>query len=385
MENEQIRFFDAFTDLDLESRLYHIFSEVSVLRVTASNSQRMARIELNSKDIISHKDIKRVEEALHDQIFRKTNYLPQVRVRFLVDGSKSAGDIFQMYREVLVEEIRAKHPIDYYTFCREQMEFTDENTLQITCPDEPVAHNRSHHMQVYLETCMKERFDRTIRVVFNYVEPKKNTRAKADYEYYVMDDREVDKTRSYREDVRTPGEDGYADSMEALAAAEAAEAAEREAEGYAAAAESSAGAEQKTSDESAKKDKETTTKKQDNKKKKKRRGAPEPGLVYGRNVDGDITPIEDIFDGIGVVVIAGMVNAVEIRETRKEGLCILMFDVTDFHDTIRCKMFVDKDEYEEYSLGSFIDKGHFLCVKGKATFDDKFDREVRIMNIEGIK
>ncbi|MEE3467464.1 MAG: PolC-type DNA polymerase III, partial [Eubacterium sp.] len=46
---------------------------------------------------------------------------------------------------------------------------------------------------------------------------------------------------------------------------------------------------------------------------------------------------------------------------------------------------VDKDEYEEYSLGSFIDKGHFLCVKGKATFDDKFDREVRIMNIEGIK
>ena len=358
MENGTTRFFDAFTDLNLESRLYHLFSEVSVYKVAASHSKRMARIELNSPEIISHKDIERVEKALSDQVFRGNEYVPKIRVRFNVDGNKTAGDIFQTYRDVWVEEIRSRHPIDYYTFCREQMEFTDEQTLRITCEDEPLAHDRSHAMQEYLERCMKERFDRTIRVVFNYVEPK---------------EKKEPGIPSYAG--AAPAPDERMESMESMAQAEAAETERLESEAAIAGTSGDTGG----SGDSGKNGKGQNT------KKKKRKGAPEPGLVYGKNVDGEITPIPELFDGIGEVVIAGMVNAVEIRETKRENLWILIFDITDFQDTIRCKLFIYKEEYEEYSLGEFIDKGHFLCVKGKVTYDDKFDREIRMMNLVGIK
>ena len=162
MNAEKTSFFDAFTGLDLESGLYHTFSDVSVLRVAASNRLQMVRIELESEKIISRRDIEKTEKALYEQIFRKTNYSPKILVSFSSDEDATASDIFDMYWNTWKDEIREYHTLDYHTFCSGNMSFTDENTLLITCDDVPVAKNRSKAMAKYIEQKMRERFDKAI-------------------------------------------------------------------------------------------------------------------------------------------------------------------------------------------------------------------------------
>ena len=60
-------------------------------------------------------------------------------------------------------------------------------------------------------------------------------------------------------------------------------------------------------------------------------------VLYGRDFDGDVTPIEQIDTAIGDVIISGMVRNVEMREIRNERT-IIMFNVTDFTDTITVKV-----------------------------------------------
>ena len=152
MESTAIRFFDAFSELDLESRLYHIFSDMDVKKVTTSGVGKTVKIYLVSRSIISRRDIERVERALAEQIFRETLFHPIVFVTFDMGTDCSTEEIFDRYREVWIEEIRERRPIDFFTFCRETASFADESTVELVCEDEPVAHNRSTNMKKYIET-----------------------------------------------------------------------------------------------------------------------------------------------------------------------------------------------------------------------------------------
>ena len=49
--------------------------------------------------------------------------------------------------------------------------------------------------------------------------------------------------------------------------------------------------------------------------------------------------IKDIYDEIGEVVIHGQITFLETREIRNEKT-IIIFHITDFTDTISCKVFV---------------------------------------------
>lgn len=348
MSSEQTLFFDAFSGVDLESRLYHIFSDVTVRKVSASGARRLAEVELESREIIARRDIERVEKALFDQVFRKTVYRPVLRVHFSVDEEEPSARILKSYEKELVDEIRDYHPLYYHTFCGENFEVEDDSTIRITCEDQPVSHDRSAKMEEFLTSCMRDRFDRSIRVHFCYVKPKKKKNKKEpammrepEPVFEVETEQLVEAEPVVREKAQEPEEAA----------------------------------------------KETESKPEPKPEKKKRRkNAPAPGMVYGKNVDGDITSVADLFDGIGEVVIAGMVTKSEVIEIKKkEGLRLVTFALTDFHDTIMCKLFIDQEEYDEYSLGEFIGKGNFLKVKGKVVYDERFTHEINIMPVDGIQ
>ena len=72
-------------------------------------------------------------------------------------------------------------------------------------------------------------------------------------------------------------------------------------------------------------------------------------VLYGRDFDGDVTPIEQIDTAIGDVIISGMVRNVEMREIRNERT-IIMFNVTDFTDTITVKIFAKMSRYRSFQV-----------------------------------
>mgnify|MGYP003267738710 FL=1 len=92
-------------------------------------------------------------------------------------------------------------------------------------------------------------------------------------------------------------------------------------------------------------------------------------------------PIEQIDTALGEVVISGMIRKVEEREIRNERT-IMMFDITDFTDTITVKIFVRNEQLPE--MREFIKKKNFIKVKGIAALD-RYDQEISIANVSGIR
>lgn len=106
-----------------------------------------------------------------------------------------------------------------------------------------------------------------------------------------------------------------------------------------------------------------------------------PDVLYGRDFEEEAIPIEDIIGEMGEVVIRGKILNLDKREIRNERT-ILIFDVTDFTDTMTIKIFTLNEQVDEVTAG--IRPGAFVKIKG-LTMVDKFDGELTVGSIVGVK
>ena len=74
-----------------------------------------------------------------------------------------------------------------------------------------------------------------------------------------------------------------------------------------------------------------------------------PDVLYGRDFDEESMPINDIIGEMGEVVIRGRILNMDKREIKNERT-ILIFDVTDFSDTMTIKMFLHNDHVAELNV-----------------------------------
>ncbi len=105
--------------------------------------------------------------------------------------------------------------------------------------------------------------------------------------------------------------------------------------------------------------------------------------LYGRGIRGFLSPISSINEESGKVIFRGQVFGVEIKDitSRKTGkeFHIIVFDMTDFYDSISVQIFVEKkeDDSEYESIKKGIKKGAFLIVRGRAQYNE-FAHEVMV-------
>lgn len=105
-----------------------------------------------------------------------------------------------------------------------------------------------------------------------------------------------------------------------------------------------------------------------------------PNVIFGRDFEDESINIEEIWGEMGEVTIRGKVRALETREIRNERT-IVSFEITDFTDTIKVKMFVHNEQLSE--LTGDLKVGAFLKLKG-VTVNDTFDRELTIGSVIGV-
>ena len=106
-----------------------------------------------------------------------------------------------------------------------------------------------------------------------------------------------------------------------------------------------------------------------------------PDVLYGRDFEDEFSQIRDIAGEMGEVTIRGKIIAKDSR-LLKSGKTIVIFDVTDFTDTITVKLFVREDALED--IDKAVNKGQFIKLKGMTTID-KFDGELTIGSVVGLK
>ncbi|MDO4326984.1 MAG: PolC-type DNA polymerase III [bacterium] len=107
-----------------------------------------------------------------------------------------------------------------------------------------------------------------------------------------------------------------------------------------------------------------------------------PDVLFGRDFeDTEYIEIEKIDGEIGEVLIRGQIIAKDSRLLRS-GRTIILFDITDFTDTISVKIFAREDMLEDLEKAVVLNS--FIRIKGVTTID-KFDHELTLGSIVGIK
>lgn len=104
---------------------------------------------------------------------------------------------------------------------------------------------------------------------------------------------------------------------------------------------------------------------------------PQPeNVIYGINITTtEKIKVEDINTNYERVCFDGEIFKVDSREL-KSGKILLTLDVTDYTSTIACKLFLDKEKYEE--VEKKLTKGAFITVQGRPQFDT-YAKELGIM------
>ncbi len=319
-----VQFFEAFPDLSTDDKLYDFFAGSMVEKVAASKAKMLVFIYLRCDQLIAYRTIKNMEKKLYKQVFRKLGMRPILEVSFPFASGYSVQEIVNQYWDNLCQELRENNAIDYMKFCKKQAEVV-EDQLVLHCDDDFLCHERSSLIRDFFAGRIKRRFDKDITMKFVYEE--KPERKKMEPEVYTMvvpkKTEETEKAEAAPAKPFVPKRSNY------------------------------------------------------------RKPANDPEVFFKRNVEGEVIPIKEIVDEIGEVVIDGMIRSVEQREIKGNKL-IVTFALTDFTDTIIVKVFLKKEEVEEYSFFEFVKKGNFIRVKGVASYDD-YDKEIRIGNIMGMK
>ena len=107
--------------------------------------------------------------------------------------------------------------------------------------------------------------------------------------------------------------------------------------------------------------------------------APSGKVLFGKPISRKPIKISDVTDESGTVVILGDVVDFDNRTCKNESELILAH-VTDYTNTILCKMFVKKPEFDKIKSG--MKNGH-VKLSGKISYD-KFSKELVVNPIESI-
>jgi DNA polymerase-3 subunit alpha (Gram-positive type) len=99
------------------------------------------------------------------------------------------------------------------------------------------------------------------------------------------------------------------------------------------------------------------------------------GVVTGKAFTGEITPIADINEYSGKVIVQGRLVGFEDREIKNNKTILEMF-VTDSTGSISCKLFLDTADFKE--IKGTLKKLSAVCVRGTAQYDS-YAKEVVVM------
>lgn len=104
-------------------------------------------------------------------------------------------------------------------------------------------------------------------------------------------------------------------------------------------------------------------------------------LLYGKNTDGIVTRLDNLYDMEGNVVVRGRILSSEVRNTKREDKKLLILSLTDDTDSITAKLFLNAEMADK--LFPQLQEGTCIKLKGIVSFDS-YSKEQSISTVWGI-
>ena len=375
-------FLEVFPDLHMTTEMEELLKLVDVERVSSTRDRSSIRIYIVSQRLIHKKNIYDLEKGIREQLFPGKKLTIKIVEKYRLSGQYTPQKLFQVYKDSLLMELKHYSIIEYNILRRAECTFPQENILRMTVEDNAVFREKTSELKRILEKVFHERCGLPVDVIYEYIPVKENQESRqreAQIQREINDrlvalaDKLGDgadaaapvKKEETAHSARTAGAGNGGNAAPAVKTASGGAGA-----GASAASGANGGGEWKKPFSRDRKFGGSYQKKSDN-----------PDVLYGRDFDDEFISIRDIAGEMGEVTIRGQIINTDSR-LLKSGKTIVIFDVTDFTDTITVKLFAREEMLED--INKAVVKKNFIKLRGMTTID-KFDGELTIGSVVGIK
>lgn len=372
------KFFEVFNTLKVPEEIGVYLTDTEVTRVSKTSTNSLARVYLSSERLISKQVIYKAEDALKKQIFRMKNMDVRIIDRYRLSKQYTPVKIMEIYYDSILFELEKYWTLEYNLLKNSQWEFDGEHCLVLTLEDGFLSRTYADTLADYFKKIFLNRFGFEIDVIYKY--------AKKEGSHYELENEHklnlrVAQIEKNMRAAQAAG-DGVNEDSSKTAFSKGTSTSSKSENAASSGTKSNDGVVQEKSRQSSFGDKNRTQFGQKGSQNEYYKKKPSnPDVLYGRDFDEEPMPIEQVDSALGEIVIAGMIRKVDEREIRNERT-ILMFDLTDFTDTITVKMFIANAQLPE--VKEYIKKGNFIKVKGVAALD-RYDQEISITSVWGIR
>ena len=372
------KFFEVFNTLKVPEEIGVYLTDTEVTRVSKTSTNSLARVYLSSERLISKQVIYKAEDALKKQIFRMKNMDVRIIDRYRLSKQYTPVKIMEIYYDSILFELEKYWTLEYNLLKNSQWEFDGEHCLVLTLEDGFLSRTYADTLADYFKKIFLNRFGFEIDVIYKYVK-KEGSHYELENEHKL--NLRVAQIEKNMRAAQAAGDGVNEDSSKTAFSKETSTRSKSE-NAASSGTKSNDGVVQENSRQSSFGDKNRTQFGQKGSQNEYYKKKPSnPDVLYGRDFDEEPMPIEQVDSALGEIVIAGMIRKVDEREIRNERT-ILMFDLTDFTDTITVKMFIANAQLPE--VKEYIKKGNFIKVKGVAALD-RYDQEISITSVWGIR
>ena len=356
-------FFEAFPNLKLTGARKDLFEQVVVERITATRRKDILRIYIRSERLIEKEDVYGVEQEIKKQFFPKDNIIIKIYEKFILSGQYNPEKLMDTYKDSVLMELKDTEHMLYTMFRQADMEYPDEQTVKLILEDSVIAKSKEDELIRILDKVLNERCGFSVKFHVDY-------REAAESKYREEDELKIQQiVANIADRVSVASNDSNQGEVQLVQKTTAAEKKPAPAENP------------KASEKPASFNKPEKRFEKGGFQRRFQKKSDNPDVIYGRDFDEETMNIDEIWGEMGEVVIRGKVRTLEQREIRNEKT-IVSFEITDFTDTIKVKMFVHNEQLQEL-LGE-LKAGAFVKVKG-VTVNDTFDRELTIATVIGLK
>ena len=372
------KFFEVFNTLKVPEEIGVYLTDTEVTRVSKTSTNSLARVYLSSERLISKQVIYKAEDALKKQIFRMKNMDVRIIDRYRLSKQYTPVKIMEIYYDSILFELEKYWTLEYNLLKNSQWEFDGEHCLVLTLEDGFLSRTYADTLADYFKKIFLNRFGFEIDVIYKYAK-------KEGSHYELENEHELNlRVAQIEKNMRAAqaAGDGVNEDSSKTAFSKGTSTSSKSENAASSGTKSNDGVVQENSRQSSFGDKNRTQFGQKGSQNEYYKKKPSnPDVLYGRDFDEEPMPIEQVDSALGEIVIAGMIRKVDEREIRNERT-ILMFDLTDFTDTITVKMFIANAQLPE--VKEYIKKGNFIKVKGVAALD-RYDQEISITSVWGIR
>ena len=354
------RFFDVFPKLKLDKQSNELFEQVTVEKVSATKSRDFVRVSISCDYLIPKETIYKVEKEIKKQFFDRHQVTIKLYEHFHLSEQYTPENLMKEYGASILQELKEYSPVEYNIFKSAQITYPEQNKVLLTVEDTVLARSKAPELIRIMEKVLVERCGLKVECLMDYIE-------KQGGKYKEEDDIKI--SRQIREITARAfgGENTGEPQAEAAVQEEAPE--KKKAEEPRQEVKKGGNRKEFSHQGKGSGDFRRAIKRSDN-----------PDVIYGRDFEEDAIPIEEIM-GDMEAVIRGKIIREDAREIKNERT-ILMYDITDFTDTITFKMFVHNDQVAEVKAD--LKMGAFIKLKGIAAID-AYDKELAIGSVSGIK